>query len=125
MDVLGLTPAFAGLGIVAIAGNAVENTTGVILAAKGEADFAIAIVKSSVSQIAVFLFPMLILVSLLFATHLTFALAPVYIGALLLTALSVWQITGDGKAALFEGVALIALYIILASLTFFESGAAI
>ena len=59
-------------------------------------------------------FPALVLVSLLFATPLTFALAPVYIGALLLTALALWQITGDGEATMFEGVALIALYVILA-----------
>ena len=60
------------------------------------------------------------LVSLLFETPLTFSIAPVYIGALLLTALALWQITGDGEATKFEGVALIALYVILAVLTFYE-----
>ena len=58
------------------------------------------------------------LVSLLFATPLTFAMAPLYIGALALTALIIWQVTGDGKAAAFEGFALVALYIVLAVLTF-------
>src|SRR5581483_39292 len=58
--------------------------------------------------------------SLLFATPLTFALAPVYIGALLLTGIALWQITGDGEATRFEGVALISLYAILAVLTFYE-----
>jgi Ca2+/H+ antiporter len=56
----------------------------------------------------------------MFETPLTFALAPVYIGALLLTAIALWQITSDGEATRFEGVALIALYVILAVLTFFE-----
>ena len=111
---------FAGLVIVAIAGNAVENTAGVVLALKGEADLAISVVKNSVAQITAFLFPALVLVSLLFATPLTFALDPVYIGALLLTALALWQITGDGEATRFEGVALIALYVILAVVTVFE-----
>jgi Ca2+/H+ antiporter len=59
-------------------------------------------------------------VSLFFASSLTFALAPVYIGALLVTALAVWQITGDGKAATFEGVALIGTYVVLAVLTLYE-----
>ena len=63
---------------------------------------------------------MLVLISLLFATHLTFAIQPVYIGALLLTALAVWQITGDGEAAAFEGWALTAIYVILAALTLYE-----
>jgi Ca2+:H+ antiporter len=120
MERIGVPKAFAGLVIVAIAGNAVENTAGIVLALKGEADLAISVVKNSVAQITAFLFPALVLVSLLFATPLTFALAPVYIGALLLTALALWQITGDGEATRFEGVALIALYVILAVLTFFE-----
>src|SRR4051794_5646095 len=120
MEQIGVPKAFAGLVIVAIAGNAVENTTGVVLALKGRADLAISVVKNSVAQIAAFLFPALVLVSLLFDTPLTFSIAPVYIGALLLTALALWQITGDGEATKFEGVALIALYVILAVLTFYE-----
>jgi Ca2+:H+ antiporter len=120
MERIGVPKAFAGLVIVAIAGNAVENTAGVVLALKGEADLAISVVKNSVAQIAAFLFPALVLVSLLFATPLTFALAPVYIGTMLLTGLALWQITGDGEATRFEGVALISLYVILAVLTFFE-----
>src|SRR5207248_2979496 len=120
MKQVGVPKAFAGLVIVAIAGNAVENTTGVILALKGDAELAISVVKNSVAQIAAFLFPALVLVSLVFETPLTFSLAPVYIGALLLTALALWQITGDGEATKFEGVALISLYVILAVLTFYE-----
>ena len=120
MKQVGVPKAFAGLVIVAIAGNAVENTTGVILALKGDADLAISVVKNSVAQIAAFLFPALVLVLLVFEPPLTFSLAPVYIGALLLTALALWQITGDGEATKFEGVALISLYVILAVLTFYE-----
>jgi len=110
---LGISKEFAGLVLVAIAGNAVENATGVILASKGQADLAISVVKNSVAQIAAFLFPALVLVSLLFDHALTFELAPVYTGALLLTALAIWQITGDGEAAAFEGAALIGLYVVL------------
>jgi Ca2+:H+ antiporter len=119
-DSLGLSKAFVGLVIVAIAGNAVENVVGVLLAWKGDSELAVAVVKNSVSQIAVFLFPVLVLVSLLFTTHLTFVLSPVYIGALGLTAIAVWQITGDGEATLFEGAALVATYAIVATLTFYE-----
>jgi len=117
---LGISQQFAGLVIVAIAGNAVENITGLVLAYKGRSDLAISVVKNSVAQIAAFLFPLLVLVSLLLATTLTFALAPVYIGALVLTTLVLWQVTGDGEAAEFEGWALVALYVILATLTIYE-----
>src|SRR4051794_2899871 len=110
---LGISKEFAGLVLVAIAGNAVENATGVILASKGQADLAISVVKNSVAQIAAFLFPALVLVSLFFEHTLTFQLSPVYIGALFLTAIAIWQITGDGEAAEFEGFALVGLYVVL------------
>lgn len=117
---LHISQAFAGLVIVAIAGNAVENTAGLVLAWKGRSDLAISVVKNSVAQIAAFLFPLLVLISFLLATTLTFALAPVYIGALLVMALAMWQVTSDGEAAAFEGWALVALYVILATLTLYE-----
>jgi Ca2+:H+ antiporter len=117
---LHISQAFAGLVIVAIAGNAVENVAGLVLASKGRSDLAISVVKNSVAQIAAFLFPLLVLVSFALNTTLTFALAPVYIGALLLTTLVLAQITGDGEAAAFEGWALVALYVILAAFTLYE-----
>ena len=120
LETLNISKPFAGIVIVAIAGNAVENATGLVLAAKGRSDLAISVVKNSVAQIAAFLFPLLVLVSLFFATHLTFSLAPVYIGALLLTALSMWQVTGDGEAYEYEGWALVAIYVILATFAAFE-----
>ena len=117
---LNISQAFAGLVIVAIAGNAVENVAGIALALKGRADLAISVVKNSVAQIAAFLFPVLVLVSLLTASSLTFALAPIFIGALFGTAILVWQITGDGEATPFEGAALIATFVILATVAWFE-----
>jgi Ca2+:H+ antiporter len=120
IDQLHISEAFAGIVIVAIAGNAVENVAGLVLARKGKADLAISVVKNSVAQIAAFLYPVLVLVSLLFSHRLNFALDPVYIGALLMSALAVWQITGDGEAAAFEGWALIALYVVLGALTLYE-----
>ena len=117
---LHLSQAFAGLVIVAIAGNAVENTAGLVLAWKRRSDLAISVVKNSVAQIAAFLFPLLVLVSFALSTTLTFAIAPVYIGALALTALSLAQVTGDGEAAEFEGWALVALYVIVGAYTLFD-----
>jgi len=120
INTLHITQAFAGLVIVAIAGNAVENVAGIVLAAKGRSELAISVVKNSVAQIAAFLYPLLVLVSLLTATRLTFSLAPVYIGALIGTAVIVWQITGDGEATAFEGGALVATFVILATVAAFE-----
>jgi Ca2+:H+ antiporter len=117
---LGISKAFTGLVIVAIVGNAVENVVAVQLAAKGKHDLAISVVKNSVAQIACFLWPVLVLVSLTFSTRLTFVIPSVFAGALVLMALAVWQITGDGEAAPFEGLALVALYAVLATIVWFE-----
>jgi Ca2+:H+ antiporter len=121
VDQLGISRAFAGLVIAAIAGNAVENITAVILAAKGQANLAVSVVKNSVGQMAAFMWPALVLISLPLASKLTFSLHPVYIGALLVTALAMWQITGDGEAVAFEGFALIAIYLTLAGITLYET----
>ncbi len=121
IQTLHISQSFAGLVIVAIAGNAVENVAGIVLAARGRSELAISVVKNSVAQIAAFLYPLLVLVSLLTATTLTFSLAPVYIGALFGSAVIVWQITGDGEATAFEGAALIATFVILATVAAFES----
>ena len=120
IDRLHISQAFAGIVIVAIAGNAVENVAGIMLAAKGQSDLAISVVKNSVSQVIAFLFPLLVLISLFFTNPLTFAFAPVFVGALALTALAVWQISGDGKAAYFEGVALVGIYVVLAVVALYE-----
>lgn len=117
---LHLSQAFAGLVIVAVAGNAVENFAGLVLAHKGQSDLAISVVKNSVAQIAAFLFPALVLISLVLSTTLTFAVSPVYIGALALTSLLVWQVTGDGEAVAFEGWALASLYVILGVVALYE-----
>jgi Ca2+:H+ antiporter len=117
---LGISRVFAGFVIVALAGNAVENTAGIVLAAKGKYDLAVSVVLNSVAQIAAFLYPALVLISLALSTHLTFGLPVILIVALVLTAIAVWQVIGDGEAYIYEGLALVALYVILAAVTFYE-----
>ena len=116
----GSAPTTTATGPVGIAGNAVENVVGITLAAKGQSDLAVSVVKNSVAQVAAFLFPALVLLSLFFSTRLTFVLNPVYVAALAVTALALWQITGDGEAYAFEGLALVGIYVVLATVTFFE-----
>jgi Ca2+:H+ antiporter len=120
---LGISKAFTGLVIVAIAGNAVENVVGVQLAWKRRYDLSVSVIKNSVAQIAAFLYPALVLISLLFGHHLTFAIPEaglVLVVALVAAALAIWQITGDGEAAVYEGLALVATYAIVATLMWFE-----
>jgi Ca2+:H+ antiporter len=117
---LGISKAFTGLVIVAIAGNAVENVVGIQLAWKRQSDLSISVVKNSVAQIAAFLYPALVLISLAFEHRLTFESPLVLTVALVFAALALWQITGDGEASFYEGFALVALYVILATVYWFE-----
>ena len=120
VESLGISKAFTGLVIVAIAGNAVENVVGVQLAWKQRPDLAISVIKNSVAQIAAFLYPALVLISLAFDNRLTFASPLVLTVALVFAALALWQITGDGEASFYEGFALVSLYVILATVYWFE-----
>jgi Ca2+:H+ antiporter len=117
---LHISQAFAGLVIVALASNAVEHVTGIALAARGRSDLAISVVINSVAQIAAFLFPALVLISLSVHTSLTFSLRPVYIGALAVSAFGIWKITEDGEGHPYEGWALVATYVVLAMITLYE-----
>ena len=69
IEVLGISQAFAGLVIVAIAGNAVEHAVGIQLAIRGKAELAVSVVLNSALQVAVALVPILILVSLVHRRH--------------------------------------------------------
>jgi Ca2+:H+ antiporter len=123
VEKLGISKAFTGLVIVAIAGNAVENVVGIQLAWKRRYDLAVSVVKNSVAQIAAFLYPALVLISLLFTQRLTFGVPTtglVLVVALVFAALAIWQITGDGEAAAYEGLALVATYAVLATVVWFE-----
>jgi Ca2+:H+ antiporter len=117
---LHISQAFAGLVIVAIASNAVEHVVGIVLAARRQSDLAISVVVNSVAQIAAFLFPALVLISLTMHTSLTFSLRPVYIGALAVTAIVIWLITEDGEGHPYEGWALVVTYVVLAMITLYE-----
>jgi Ca2+:H+ antiporter len=113
----GITQAFAGLVVVAIAGNAVENVVGIRLAAAGKADLAVSVVLNSALQVAVALIPILVLVSFAIGgAPFTLAIPPILAAALLLSVLVVTVVTVDGRADVVDGAALVGLYVIIATI---------
>ena len=85
IETLGISQAFAGLVLVAIAGNAVENRLGIQLAAEGKADLAVSVVLNSALQVAVALIPILILISFAIGgTPFTLVIPPILAVALFL-----------------------------------------
>jgi Ca2+:H+ antiporter len=111
----GISEAFAGLVIVAIAGNAVENVVGIRLAIKNKTDYAISVLMNSSLQVALALTPILILLSYFFApVALTLVLPALLVAALFLAAILSALIVYDGESNWLEGIALIGLYIMIA-----------
>ncbi len=116
IETLGISQAFAGLVIVAIAGNAVENVVGIQLMAKNQPDYAVQVVLQSPVQVALTIAPIITLAApLLGAASFTLVLSPMLIAALIMSALVAVLVVNDGESTWFEGCALIALYIAIAT----------
>ena len=116
MASLGISEAFAGLVVVAIAGNAIENLVGIQLAWRNQADYAVSVILNSSLQIALGLFPILVLLSFfLGGAILTFVLSPMLVVALALAVIVSAFIIYDGESIWLEGLALIGLYCIIAA----------
>src|SRR5689334_5090668 len=110
-----ISQAFAGLVIVAIAGNAVENVVGIRLAIRNKVDYAISVIMNSSLQVALALTPILVLLSYFFApVALTLVLPQLLVVALALAAILSALIVYDGESNWLEGIALVGLYIMIA-----------
>jgi Ca2+:H+ antiporter len=116
MAALGMSEAFAGLVVVAIAGNAVENVVGVTAAARDKAELAVSLILNSSLQIALALTPALVLLSMVMGgAQLTLVVTPLLAGAVAFSALLTLVIVFDAESNWLEGLALIGLYVIIAA----------
>ena len=116
MDAIGINEVFAGLVIVAIAGNAVENVVGIQLAAKNQMDYGVQVILQSPVQIALTVAPIVCLAAgFLGQPGFDLVLSPLLLAAMVMSALVAVLVTFDGESNWFEGAALIALYIAIAT----------
>lgn len=116
MKTLGINDTFAGLVIVAIAGNAIENLVGIQLAWRNQPDYAVSVILNSSLQIALGLFPLLVLLSfVLGGAILSFVLAPMLLACLALAVIVSAFVVFDGESIWLEGLALIGLYFLIAA----------
>lgn len=116
---LGVSEFFLGVIMVPIIGNVAEHLVAVSVALKNQLSLSVEIAVGSSLQIALFVVPVLVFISLLFGTHLTLVFNQfeliALIGGVLITAL----VAMDGEANWLEGAILVALYIMLALAFFF------
>jgi Ca2+:H+ antiporter len=119
-ETLGMTSIFVGVIVVAVIGNAAEHSTAILMALKNRMDLALGIAIGSSIQIALFVAPLLVLVSYWVAPRpMDLVFTPAEVLAMGLSVLICEQIASDGECNWFEGVQLLAVYIILGIMFFF------
>jgi Ca2+:H+ antiporter len=115
-EAIGLSRFFVGIVVVAVISNAAEHWVAVSFALRDKMDIALNITIASSTQIALFAAPLLVLVSLFIGP---FEMALVFNGlevvALLLAVLIANHITQEGESSWFEGLQLVAVYLVMAT----------
>ncbi|CAN5502752.1 calcium/proton exchanger [soil metagenome] len=116
---LGLSKLFVGLIVVPIVGNAAEHSSAIFLAAKDKMDVSVEIAVGSSTQIALFVAPMLVFVSLLVGQPMDLIFSGIELAAVAFSALILGFITLDARSNWIEGAQLVAAYLIMAVSFFF------
>ncbi len=113
---LGLSTAFTGFVIVALASNAIENAVGIRLAYNNQPDFALQVVLQSPVGVIMTITPFLALISpLMGASAFTLVLSPMMVTALIVSVVVLIVVVTDGEATWFKGASMVALYLALAT----------
>jgi Ca2+:H+ antiporter len=111
---LGVSEFFLGIILVPIIGNVAEHTVAVSVALKNQISLSVEIAVGSSLQIALFVAPALVFLSLALGNPLTLVFNNFELIALIGTVIIVTQVAGDGESNWLEGVELVALYLIFA-----------
>jgi Ca2+:H+ antiporter len=110
---LGLSAMFVGVVVVATVGNAAEHSTAIIMAHKDKMDLSLSICIGSSVQIALFVAPVLVFASFMMGNPMQLIFSPLEIAGIALAVIILGMIVNDGETVWFEGVELIAAYLIL------------
>ncbi|MEH7545946.1 Ca2+:H+ antiporter [Neobacillus bataviensis] len=109
----GWSDLFIGVIIVAIVGNAAEHASAVLMAYKNKMDISVEIAIGSTLQVAMFVLPVLVLISLLFETSMPLIFSWQELIAMVSSVLLMVVISNDGESNWFEGLTLLAAYVIM------------
>ena len=116
---LHMTEFFVGVIVVAIIGNAAEHFSAVVMAKKNKMDLAVTITTASSTQIALFVAPVLVLASFLFGNPMSLIFNIYEIVGIALSVLVLCVVSLDGESNWFEGLQLMAVYVLLGIVFFF------
>lgn len=109
----GWSELFIGIIIVAIVGNAAEHASAVLMAYKNKMDVAVEIAVGSSLQVAMFVLPILVLLSLLFATSMPLVFTWPELISMVTAVLLMIMLSNDGDSNWFDGLVLLAAYVIM------------
>ena len=114
-EAFGMTPAFVGFIVVALVGGAAEMASAFSAARKNRLDLSVGIALGSASQIALFVAPVLVLLSYaLGPTPMDLQFWPGAVTMMLLATLTASLVTNSGRSAWFVGVLVLMVYVIFA-----------
>jgi Ca2+:H+ antiporter len=116
---LGMTELFVGVIVVALVGNAAENSTAIIMARRNRLDVSMSIATGASTQIALFVAPVLVFLSVAIGHPMSLVFNGFEIAAIVLSVLIVEMISSDGETNWFEGAQLLAVYAIVAVAFYF------
>jgi Ca2+:H+ antiporter len=117
---IGISPFFVSVIVVAIVGNAAEHWVAVYFAWKDKMDLSINIAIGSSAQIALFVAPVLVLLSFVIGPFpMPLVFNGLELGAIMLAIIIANQVTHEGESTWFEGVQLLSVYMVLGIVFFF------
>jgi Ca2+:H+ antiporter len=117
---IGLSPFFVGVIVVAIVGNAAEHWVAIYFAARNKMDLAVNIAIGSSAQIALFAAPVLVLLSFFVGPFpMSLVFNGLELGAIFMAILIANQVTQEGESTWFEGLQLLAVYVVLGLVFYF------
>lgn len=117
---LGWTELFIGVVFVAVIGNVAEHASAITMAMKNRMDLALQIAIGSATQIAMFVAPVLVFVSLAFGRPMSLIFNVFEIVSIMLSVFIVNLVVQDGESNWLEGMQLMIAYAIIAVAFFFH-----
>ena len=119
-EALGMSATFIGIVFLAIVGGAAESLSAITVAKKNKMDLSVGILLGSCIQIALFIAPLLVLVSLFISPQPLFlSFSQAQVGTMFFAVLIGMVVASDGSSNWFKGIQLIVVYLIIALVFFF------
>ncbi|MCX6803435.1 MAG: calcium/proton exchanger [Candidatus Diapherotrites archaeon] len=116
---MGLTETFIGIVLISIVTNVAENASSIYFALQNKIDIAIEIGLNSAIQIALFVVPILVIISQIMNFGFTLVFSVFEIIAMFLAVMLINYLSSDGKCNWLEGIQLLAVYLIIITAFYF------